>query len=568
VFLLLNKVAKIKEKLPGKWSLLIGGILFSILFVLFLGGLHQYPGSGFLYTLFSVVFLSMLISGFCLQVSYGYMFLVVFLWLGYWLKLTIHTILSYPFVEPVGLFVGSSEAWDEVLGVATATGLGVMLGKLLFTVAQSYCGGKRGLISAVIPPWYPSIRRWLWGALVIIAITVYFLNWRYGVHVIGLAPRTVLMWPLNATIAWLLNIGLATGIAVLLWWDIALKKNLTFSVYAIIAEALCSSVSILSRSVYIFHAIPQLWVVYQYKHTIHMWSRIKTTLLAIMLVLFLIVSIAAVTTFRSYLYQSGVYSSTAFQVYTASSERIKSTINGIELQLKEKNISLAERQAFERRLGDLFLEKQKFELKLAEEKSEQLEAMKHDATQYKALFNEFGYQVSEGFAIQILNLSIDRWIGLEGLMAVQAYTEKSPRLFLRALFDKPKASEPDIFQTISNSIYLKTDGAKFRFATLPGAAGFLYYSNSIFIVMMGMIFLSFALLTVEFFIGILTRNPILCSLYGVVLATNVSQFGGSPRNNLPYFLMLICGILLVWLIQSKFFTQAFYSGISKNNSNT
>jgi hypothetical protein len=153
-------------------------------------------------------------------------------------------------------------------------------------------------------------------------------------------------------------------------------------------------------------------------------------------------------------------------------------------------------------------------------------------------------------------------------MAVQAYTEKSPRLFLRALFDKPKASEPDIFQTISNSIYLKTDGAKFRFATLPGAAGFLYDSNSIFIVMMGMIFLSFALLTVEFFIGILTRNPILCSLYGVVLATNVSQFGGSPRNNLPYFLMLICGILLVWLIQSKFFTQAFYSGISKNNSNT
>lgn len=164
--------------------------------------------------------------------------------------------------------------------------------------------------------------------------------------------------------------------------------------------------------------------------------------------------------------------------------------------------------------------------------------------------------MTEGFSTRILQLSVDRWIGLEGLMAVQAYPEKNMRLFWHALSEKPEAGKPDIYQAVSDSIYLKSDGTKFRFSSLPGAAAFLYYSDSLVIVIMGMILLSLAALTAEFFISILTHNPILCSLYGVVLATNVSQFGGPPLNNVPYFFMLICGILLVWVVQAKFFARA------------
>lgn len=76
--------------------------------ILFLLGLSAYSGSRITYVLFSILTGAMLINGFRQKISYGYLFLTIFLWLGFWLKLTIHAILSYPFVEPVGSFVGGA----------------------------------------------------------------------------------------------------------------------------------------------------------------------------------------------------------------------------------------------------------------------------------------------------------------------------------------------------------------------------------------------------------------------------------------------------------------------------
>lgn len=56
--------------------------------VLFLTGLFSYAGSKSVFIIFSIVFLTMLLSGVYKQRGYGYLFLVVFLWLGFWFKLT------------------------------------------------------------------------------------------------------------------------------------------------------------------------------------------------------------------------------------------------------------------------------------------------------------------------------------------------------------------------------------------------------------------------------------------------------------------------------------------------
>lgn len=535
----------------------LGFLVFGLVvwFVLFTMGLVGYSGSKAVYALFSIVTGIMLVTGFRKIMSYGYSFLCVFLWLGLWLKLTIHTILDYPFVEPVGSFLGGAHAWDEVLYTAIVASLGVILGKLIYNQILSRFG-VHGDRKPVVPPWYAKSRKWLWAGLVVTAAGALFINIKYGIHQIGLAPRTVLLWPLNAGIAWLLNIGLATGISVMLWWDIVLRKNLTIPLYAIIAEALVSSVSILSRAAYVFHAIPQLWAAYRLKHTFKDWSHAKTGLLIVIFALLLLVSVSAVTTFRNILYQSGAYLSTAFQVASARSEALTREVG--TLQLKIQSSSPAERLALEKRARELLVEKLKFEAIAAKEKAKSLEAMKSGSAQSKVLLNEFGYQITGGSAVLLLQLSVDRWIGLEGLMAVQAYPKKNADLLRQALNEKPEAGVPDIYQTISNSIYLKSDGTKFRFATLPGAAAFLYYSGSLFIVLLGMVFFSFAVLVIEFVIGALTANPILCSLYGVVMASNVAQFGGSPRLSLPYFFMLACGILLIWMVQTRFFTQMLY----------
>ncbi len=543
---------------PQKSYFALGLLIFALVvwLVLFTMGLTGYSGSKAAYVLFSIVTSIMLVTSFRKITSYGYSFLCVFLWLGFWLKLTIHIILDYPFVEPVGSFVGSAQAWNQVLYIATVASLGVIFGKLIYNQLIYRFGPKQCKETPFAPPWYAKVRKWLWAGLMCITFGVIFTNFKYGIHQIGLAPHTVLMWPLNAGIAWLLNIGLATCIAVMLWWDIALKKNLTIPIYAIIVEALVSSVSILSRAAYVFHAIPQLWAAYRVNYSIKGWSLAKKGLLVIIFLLLLLVSVSAVTTFRNILYQSGMYSSTAFQVASSRSEVLTSEI--ALLQLKVKKSSPAEQLLLERRLLELMAEKLKFDSIAIQEKEKSIAARKSDSAHSKVLLNEFGYQITGGSAALILQLSLDRWIGLEGLMAVQSYPEKNVHLLWQALNEKPEAGKPDIYQTISNSIYLKSDGAKFRFATLPGAGALLYYSGSFFIVLLGMIFFSFSVLTIEFVINTLTANPIICSLYGAVIASNIAQLGGSPRLSLPYFFMLACGILLVWMVQTNFFTQMLY----------
>lgn len=530
----------------------VGFVLWVVIFTL---GLIGYTGSKIVYTLFSTVMGVMVVTGVRQVNSYGYMFLTVFLWLGFWLKMTVHLIFNYSFVEPVGAFVGGAEAWDEVLYVATAASLGVMFGRVIYILIKLKLDVMCKDIKPVVPLWYIKSRKSAWILLTIFTIAMYFINMRYGIQLVGLAPRTIMMWPLNAIITWFLNIGLATGVAVLLWWDIVLKKDIVVSIYATLIEALFSSISILSRSAYVFHAIPQLMVAYRFKNLLVGWSRFKTIVISFTFVFLLVASIAGVTTFRNYLYQSGAYSSTAYQVSHARWEVLTGELERLQLRIKNSSANerlrlMIIREKLEAEIKELLIIK-------ARESQAYSEAIASDSVRISILLNEFGYQLTDGFLTKILHLSVDRWIGLEGLMAVQSYPKKTPGLLWHALSDKLGSGDRDIFQTISNSIYLKSDKAKFKFANLPGATAFLYYSNSIFIVVLGMIFFTLTMLITEVFINALTANPILCSLYGVLMANNVSQLGVSPRQTLPYFLILICGILLVWVIQTGFFTRLF-----------
>src|SRR5437588_4024604 len=109
----------------------LGGIL--AWGILAIGGLIGYPGSPLIYILFSLCFLFLLSDGLYRQLSLGYAFLVVFLWLGFWLKLIVHLWLKYQYLEPIGYFDGMPEEWDTVLVVSTVGAAGVILTKILFS---------------------------------------------------------------------------------------------------------------------------------------------------------------------------------------------------------------------------------------------------------------------------------------------------------------------------------------------------------------------------------------------------------------------------------------------------
>lgn len=462
-------------------SLTAKRFLLLIWIALFIGGAIQYTGSGLTYTIFSLVFLVMLVCGICQQVSYGYFFLVVMLWLGFWLKLTIHLLVDYPYAEPVGSFVGSPAAWDKVLWIATIGCIGVMLGKFIHNLSkpQSVMLVRGSLFK--IPSWYFGKRRWIWAFFLIICLALAIVNAWLGILQVGLAPRTILWWPLNAVISWLVGYGLTFGIATLLWWDIALGRNISLVVYFVLLEGATATVSLLSRGAYIFHVIPQFMALYKNRNLISGWSRKNIiAVCAVFIVLFALTN-PLVNAFRNFYY------------------------SGVPLPFLKKG--------------------------------------------------ELTVNITKNSVIPFAKFAVDRWIGVEGVMAVSAYPEKSLSLFAEGIEERAEVGKSTIYQKICQSHYRFMDMYKFQFSSLPGAIGFLYFAGHWWVVGLGMIVLSLAMLSSEGLVFRLTRNPLLSALWGGAAANTIVQIGTAPRGAVFYFFEMSCGIAVIFFVQSKYFSR-------------
>lgn len=284
---------------------IVKGLLLCGWFALFIGGMNNFSGSWLTYTMFSVVFLAMLISGFYRQVSYGYLFLVVMLWLGFWLKLTIHLLVDYPFGEPVGFFIGTPVAWDEVLLVATIGSMGVLIARLLYGLA----GCSSSMLapdnsSFKIPVWYLAKRKWIWAWLMLVCVSLAIINASFGILQFGIVPATILLWPLNALISWLILYGLALGVATLLWWDVVLGRNVSSVVYFVLLEAFIATITLFSRGSYIFHVVPQFLSLYKNRELVLGWSRKNIIAVSIVFVMLFAISNPLVNTLRAYYYSN------------------------------------------------------------------------------------------------------------------------------------------------------------------------------------------------------------------------------------------------------------------------
>ena len=59
------------------------------------------------------------------------------LWLGFWFKSIYHLIDMTPFVEPTGLFSGTTSQWDHALLVSSMGALAVLCGGTLASLFNS-----------------------------------------------------------------------------------------------------------------------------------------------------------------------------------------------------------------------------------------------------------------------------------------------------------------------------------------------------------------------------------------------------------------------------------------------
>lgn len=438
---------------------------------LFAAGLTKYPGSAITYAVFSLSFLALLISGLYRQVSYGYTFLSVFLWLGFWLKLTVHLILNYAYTEPVGLFDGTPSAWDAVLKISVVACAGLLASRVGYAFAST-----RGIpilhdTSFGVPGWYLPRRKWLWGGLIVIMVVISALNAIFGVHQIGLIPRTIFPWPANSVIAWSLNIGVSIVLSTMICWDIRAGLNVFAPLLAVICEAFASTVSILSRGTFLYHAIPVAFGLAKNRRLLVPLPRLKYVLLAVVFWGAFLGSLYLVGVLRNYYYSDA-------PVPAGPSVRLSA------------------------------------------------------------------------IAKQVVGLSVDRWIGLEGVMAVYGYPKKGSETLLKAITEKRVTSESPMYEHISLSHYQSVDRMNHQFGSIPGAVGFFYYSGLMVVVFGGLFLVGSVLFVMEIAVWWTTRNFLLCSLIGMSLANTAAQFGTAPRQMLPHFALIFAVLLLIRIVEN------------------
>ena len=152
---------------------------------------------------------------------------------------------------------------------------------------------------------------------------------------------------------------------------------------------------------------------------------------------------------------------------------------------------------------------------------------------------------------QFLYLSVNRWVGVDGVMSVVGRSE-----ILN--FELLKKSFSDKYQRYSLAFYENTFDVKeiksiniynnVKGNTLPGMIAFLYYSGSLLFLFASIASLCLVASTVEFISFVISKkNMFFSSLISMVIAYRFIHFGYLPNQSYLLFGSLFFVIFLVFL---------------------
>lgn len=464
-----------------------------ILFTLFIYGLILYSGNKLLFILFSISYFMLFFSVFKKNNSYFYIFFAVFIFLGFWFKLVLHLIFKYQYVEPIGKFDWEPVSFDGILWVGIVVSCGIFVAKLIydyFVREKIVCLFNYDFTNF---NFYIKYRKYFWLLSITIVLLIVILNMVFGLFQIGLVPKIYLMKPFHALIIWVLPNGFILIILSLLFYDfIILKKEVFKDILILLAISSILSISILSRSLYIFQTVPIIFLLILNKSKISL--RKKNYIIIIPTFLFLLlVSLFSVNELRSY-------------YYTDSVKKYEVLNNETNTRNIDLNYFFKINKIIINRVKNMFW-----------------------------------------------GLFVDRWIGIEGIMSVYSYPEKGYDVFLYALNEKRNIGTVSFYQKVCDSHYQLMDNNKFQFASLPGPGAFFYYTGSLLFVFICMTILVLFGLFCEKLIFRLLKNPFITAWFGCYLASMFSQMGVAPRQLLISLVMTISAIILLAVFQKIIF---------------
>lgn len=427
----------------------------------------KWPGSLHTYIFMTFAFWGLLAVGIrhlCVK-NVGFALLAILLWVGYWLKLSIHLLYEIPWVEPIGRFDFSAREWDSVAIVSAVGALAVALAGLLWRFPRD-----RDQIGEVKTRtiWMPGIRSFVYLFVVLVTIAVVLLNEIYGLSHNGLRPAVDLVWPLQGLFSWMFVVGIALLILVAFHLDAVSGYSMIWATLVFTGAVVLLGVSQYSRGIATLQILP-LFV------SLLLWHKYivglnKGRIITILVVMFfgIMVSIAGG--------------------------------QGRRIQTIPEYSSVNETSVNETTVNETI----------------------------------------RGLPHLLSHLVIDRWVGLEGVMAVVAYPDKGIGFFQKLLTERRTKDKVDTYTgVISQSGFYDT--SKYQFATIPGAFAFLYCANSLMIVFFGAMLLGSIVIASERLICKITNNIFLSTQVGFFSAMLVIQLGAGgvvqPGSVLVFTLM-------------------------------
>ena len=469
-------------------------IFFFLIIFLTYFGFDSYEGNKIIYLFFSIISNYLIYFSFRKNSIFFESFLGLLLWLGFWFKFTMTIAFSNgKFEEGVGLFNYSPESFNETLVVS-------QIGIVSFILA----GYFREIFIFKYPSklnfffktnnFFKKRRKQIWIIFLIFFTLISISNFYLKIYQKGLIPIYDFNFLFTGVFKWLLLFGLTSISAIIIFLETnAFKKFLVSGSLLIFFETFLSSLSMLSRGM-IFNAFALFFGIYKFSSKLNIPNKLTYYLKSLFIILVLFyISVVSVNYIRANYFYVGESSQFAY-------EKLKGKIN------------------------------------------------KSEKTKLSSI---------EQYHSEIYYLLINRWVGIDGVMAVISKKELlNIDFFKKSLFEIPKPQGITFYESKFNiktpvnedKIYEKTKGN-----TLPGIIAFFYYSGSYILLFIFIFFCCLIASFLEYFAFKLSnKNLIFSSLIGQLIAYRFIHFGYLPQQSYLLFGAIIITIFLVY-----FFSQCF-----------
>jgi len=158
------------------------------------------------------------------------------------------------------------------------------------------------------------------------------------------------------------------------------------------------------------------------------------------------------------------------------------------------------------------------------------------------------YRSVTGNSYMATPLFLDRWVGIEGVMAVASYPGKGWKLWSDAWHEDYSYNKASFYdKNIITSPYVHADLKRHHYISLPGILAFCFYPGSLPFLFTCMFLLGVAAATTE--VSVYRTgggNLILCALLAQVVAYRYANYGYVPGQSYLLFGALFLNVLVIY----------------------